>query len=218
VGWEKSGFVVTALVLASANQSFAQTPARPVGKCEQARTDSRAVFLGDRQYPFAGVGTDEAYGLSGSDCRVITFYRLFDPPPPQTKEERLNRVPRPPADKTPRFIARLVTGDINRPDWLVSTRWADGDTCPGLESALEKLSGVVALKFTGEGPGDVLEVTTDGVGYDLWARGPLYPSPKADYRFDLQMKSNVGTPLAEWIEATEKALAACWTDTPPELK
>lgn len=220
MSWGKAGFVGAALVvLASANQGAAQTPSHTVGKCEQARVESRTIAISDRQYPFAGVSTDEVYGLKGSGCRVLSFYRLFDRSPPQTREDRRNRVSPPPGDKTPRFIARLVTGDdLKRPDWLVSTQWADGDACPAMEHVLEKLSGVIALKFAGEGPGDVRMFTVDGIGYDLWAQGPLYPSPQMDYTFDLKMKSNVGTPLANWIVETEKALATCWTSALPEVK
>jgi hypothetical protein len=215
MGWRRSGVFLATIVVVFAAQADAQLTINATSRCAQSVADSRTLKLGSSAYPFAGVHADQGYGL-GVSCRVISFYRLFAPLTPETVQERRANVPRP-QDVTPRFIARLVSGDRNEAKWPTSVRWADGNACPALEPALEKLSQVVALKFTGNGP-DVETLTMDGVGYGLWARGTIYPAEKVDYRFDLTMQSNVGTPLAEWIEGTLKALDPCWNHTQPEVK
>jgi len=50
------------------------------------------------------------------------------------------------------------------------------------------------------------EIILDGIGYSLEA-----PSRNGRISFD----SNVRTPLAEWVEASLKALGPCWTATMP---
>lgn len=150
-------------------------------------------------------------------CPIVAFYRVFDATPPQTREQYLNREPRPPADITPRFIARLFVTDTFASGKRPMISWADQETCPALEPALASLGGVLALRFTGEGPGDRLTLTMDGVLYHFWAGEPFYPHGLLDYRYTFEAESNIGSPLAKWIDTTMTALERCWTSTPPAL-
>lgn len=217
MGWAR--YVLPAVLFVSPGfepvQAEPQVPARPLRFCQQHLADARTIKLGDA-YPFARAMQDQSYGL-GSGCVVVSFYRTFDPTLPQTIEQRRGNAPSPPPDLTPRFVARRVMADRDSPDGRTgSTSWAVQETCPALAPALDDLSSVTAMKFTGNRPHDGEGFTMDGVGYELWVDGQVYPFGQGDYKASLKMESNVGTPLAKWTAATLDAMKSCWSDRKPQ--
>ena len=85
--------------------------------------------------------------------------------------------------------------------------WANSQTCPSVRPVLGKMQRLPVPPlgvpgYSGEG-----NIVLDGIGYSLKA-----PSLYGTISFD----SNVGTPLAEWVEASLKALETCWTGRMPQ--
>jgi hypothetical protein len=60
-------------------------------------------------------------------------------------------------------------------------------------------------------PNQQISITMDGVGYLLRA-----PATFGDKSGKLTMSSNIGTPLAEWVETSLKRLENCWADVQPK--
>ena len=166
--------------------------------------------------PFAGFSSDPySFGPGNGACQVVAFYRSFNFPP-ETREQRAGLVPRPPVDKTPRFIARVLSSNTRASgEW--TERWADQTSCPAMEPALTMLSGVLTLKFTGEGLGRILAglPLDSGNHYALWARDTFYPTDLDYDRYNLEVSTNTGSAVGEWIDQTLAALAPCLMSTRP---
>jgi hypothetical protein len=95
--------------------------------------------------------------------------------------------------------------------------WADQKTCPALLPAVEALEKALAPKLTGDGPvrDDSMSLTVDGAGVVVWAAGQVYPINNASHRFNVDYRTNLGTPTADWVEATLKELAPCLSPEKP---
>jgi hypothetical protein len=84
-------------------------------------------------------------------------------------------------------------------------KWADSSTCPAVRSVIDSMRNI---KMPSPAPygitdGDII-VTADGAEYKLTA-------PSSDVSGELTIRSNVGSPLAAWIDNSFKQLASCWT-------
>jgi hypothetical protein len=203
-----------------------------VWPCEQAMLDARKVLLSVPGYhsdkPFAGF-LKEARDYS---CRYFAVYRLFNdnssekPPVPKastggysptcpdgwilTRPTQLYACAPDLHGGTPRFVVRAVSKD------KIET-WADQKTCPAIVPALQELERVVAPKFTGNGPSPrVLQLTTDGTLYMLWAAGEVYPIPSGDNELTIHLRGKEGSPLGRWMDETTAAISNCFTSELPK--
>lgn len=92
-----------------------------------------------------------------------------------------------------------------------SVTWTDSRACPALRGVLLDMRQlprpVIAVPGMEDAP---LPLTLDGVDYRL--------STTAHYAsggVELSFNSNVGSPLAAWVEASLRSLDRCWTATVP---
>ena len=99
------------------------------------------------------------------------------------------------------YTLRLIE---RRADGSTETLFADGRTCSGVRDAVEGLRSlpfpVVSL------PRDDPELVIDGVSYSVRfsARyGSQFSGP-------LELRSNIGTPLAAWVDGTVARVKPCW--------
>jgi len=96
---------------------------------------------------------------------------------------------------------------------VVETLWADTRTCAGGRAALEELAMLETPRpqvYGLDGRDDVM-VTTDGVTYRLETEtAPPFQNGQ------VRLQTNVGTPLARWVEAAFAKLNGCWTAVPPK--
>lgn len=125
-------------------------------------------------------------------------------------------------DRTPYLVVRRevsIVEDWNAEpeDWVVTSTltWADSRTCSGLVdsvAAMEDLE-LPTLSVPVFGTQDIPLMTLDGVGYELRSRMSLWGDHAG---YDALISSNVGTPLADWVENFRSTAEACWTsDQPP---
>ena len=88
--------------------------------------------------------------------------------------------------------------------------WASTRDCPTARDRLQDMEDLALPTPNVPGVGRELEtITMDGIVYRLETLG-LYGGASAN----IVLISNVGTPLARWIDATFAALAPCWRDSP----
>ncbi len=109
----------------------------------------------------------------------------------------------------PDYLLRLTTralGDVP------VIRWLDSRTCPAVRDSLAKLSALTAPRLAPPGfaPRPTM-MMMDGVDYSL-----TVPAEDRSGASRLTWTSNVGTPLAAWVDATLAALVACWTSREPD--
>ena len=95
-----------------------------------------------------------------------------------------------------------------------TVRWADSAACPAVQPMLEGMRKLGPPYPAPHGVGDYgpSEVVLDGVGYFL--RTPAMFSGLRQTG-ELTMRSNVGTPLAHWVEQSLELLDDCWAVQPP---
>ncbi|WP_428969369.1 hypothetical protein ACQR50_00320 [Sphingomonas sp. Xoc002] len=89
------------------------------------------------------------------------------------------------------------------------TIWADSRTCPGAAEAVRHLRSIPMP--TPSLPSDATDLILDGVGYRVRFRAHY----GSEIGFPLELNSNVGTPLAEWVNRTRAMLKPCWTTARP---
>jgi len=96
---------------------------------------------------------------------------------------------------------------------VVETRWADTRSCPAGRVALEELTTLEAPRpyvYGLDGRYDLMLIA-DGVTYRMETdTAPPFHNGK------MKLQSNVGTPLARWVEATTTKLSGCWAKTAPK--
>jgi hypothetical protein len=107
----------------------------------------------------------------------------------------------------------------NRPVWLATrtdrvkgqpdrTSWADSETCPAMMPALAKLQLVEPFRIVPpavrDGPSHIV---LDGDAYQVQALG-YWPH---SHQGGVTLSGNDGTPVANWVEDTMKALGPCWS-------
>jgi len=103
-------------------------------------------------------------------------------------------------------VAYYIRRTIKRPDVADEVAEADSRTCPAIRGILESMEKIpgprLVAPFLDQ---DGLMITTDGVGYELTAPSQYRDAGEAD----MTIRSNVGTPLANWVDESLKALAPC---------
>jgi hypothetical protein len=110
-------------------------------------------------------------------------------------------------DQGIRFLFRRIDGGDGAPDG-----WATGETCPAAIDRLESLSRV-ALP-TANVPGvdrPPTQIIQDGAAYTIDVHA-VHPDGQPG---DLRVTSNVGAPIAQWVDALSVALEPCWQPVRP---
>jgi hypothetical protein len=97
----------------------------------------------------------------------------------------------------------------------VEVSWADTRTCPAASWVVEESIKVPPPRIQVPGvkdpaADDQITLTMDGVGYSLNS-GARYGSRVSS---TIRFTSNVGTPLAAWVEESLQKLAPCWSHSP----
>jgi hypothetical protein len=87
----------------------------------------------------------------------------------------------------------------------LEVRWAESKTCPAVRSVIVSMRDIKIPSPAPYGlPDQSMSITMDGTGYSLTA-------PSSDNMGKLTISSNVGSPLASWVDASFKLLETCWT-------
>ncbi len=82
--------------------------------------------------------------------------------------------------------------------------WADSETCPAVRSVIVAMRGIQMPSPAPYGlPDGSAVITLDGTGYSLTA-------PSSDNMGKLTISSNIGSPLASWVDTSLKQLESCW--------
>ena len=84
--------------------------------------------------------------------------------------------------------------------------WADSRTCPAARPLLASMRNIPVPKFAPIGSPGGAPVIIDGIAYSL----RTYSDEGT-----LTAETNLGTPLAAWIEGALKVLDSCWTKATP---
>ena len=101
------------------------------------------------------------------------------------------------------WLRRTVTSG---PEQQEATTWADTRTCPSSRALLASMRDIPVPKFAPIGSSDGPPMTLDGIGYAL----RTYSDEGT-----LKAETNVGTPLATWIEGALGSLEGCWSSQTP---
>ncbi len=105
--------------------------------------------------------------------------------------------------------SRILRMTLRRHGKPTVITWADSRTCP----ARPKPSAICDPSHaTPSLPSDPADLILDGVGYRVRFRAHY----GSEIGFPLELNSNAGTPLAEWVNRTRVMLKPCWTMTRPE--
>lgn len=122
------------------------------------------------------------------------------------RSRRIDVVARSVPDHGIRFLFRR-TGSDNTPD-----DWATGETCPAAIDRLEALARVAlpAPEIPGVGPRPT-RIIVDGATYTVDVHA-VHPDGQGG---DLRVTSNVGSPIARWVDALALALEPCWQPVRP---
>ncbi len=85
--------------------------------------------------------------------------------------------------------------------------WADSATCPAVRSVIASMRKIQVPSPAPYGlENQSAAITLDGTGYSLTA-------PSSDNMGRLTISSNIGTPLAAWVDTSLKQLETCWKTT-----
>jgi len=91
--------------------------------------------------------------------------------------------------------------------------WADAETCPAMRPAFARLQTIEAFKIVPPGVrGGATDIVLDGNQYRVEVGGYW---PRANRDGDIVLSGNDGTPVANWVEETLRALASCWRSQRP---
>ncbi|WHU01330.1 hypothetical protein [Sphingomonas sp. NIBR02145] len=103
-----------------------------------------------------------------------------------------------------RYILRRTKNSLNA---VPEIAWADSATCPAVRSVIASMRKIQVPSPAPYGLEDKsTALTLDGTGYSLTA-------PSSDNMGKLTISSNIGTPLAAWVDTSLKQLEACWRTT-----
>jgi hypothetical protein len=83
------------------------------------------------------------------------------------------------------------------------TKWADSQTCPEVRSVISSMRDIEMPSPAPYGVGQPRSMTLDSTQYELTA-------PSSFNMGEVTLSSNVGSPLASWIDAGFAQLASCW--------
>ena len=113
------------------------------------------------------------------------------------------------------WMARMRTADF----LAVTTRYADGRSCPAVDQALVSMEQIErpVLDFPGipaavEAPVPVDSITLDDYTFSLNARGTF---PLSRTHAELTMSGDSASPIGAWARMAEAALMPCWTSDRP---
>jgi hypothetical protein len=100
------------------------------------------------------------------------------------------------------WLRRTVTAN-----GIEKVAWADSRTCPAVRPMIAAMRELPVARFAPPGFSEGSPLIMDGVCYSLHS-----------YSDDgsLTVSTNVGTPLASWVEASLERLGPCWTSTIPK--
>jgi hypothetical protein len=139
-----------------------------------------------------------------TDCATLRFSRA---PAMGGGETQRVGICRDPDGRPGDFLFQRSAG---RRDAAPVTTYATSRACPAALRQLIALESLELPRPNVPGLGDELQtITMDGVTYRLEGLG-LYGPASANFT----LESNVGTPLARWIEGTLATLAPCWRPRP----
>jgi hypothetical protein len=88
-------------------------------------------------------------------------------------------------------------------------RYADSGNCPAIQNVIKSMK---SLKMPAPAPygwwdGPLRLRVQDGIGYSLSA-------PSSDSNGQMTISSNMGSPLAAWVDSALKKLEPCWIAAP----
>jgi hypothetical protein len=92
-------------------------------------------------------------------------------------------------------------------DGTVKTAWAESSSCEATKPMLVELSQMQTPTISPPGVAQPTSLMLDGIQYRL--RAP------SSFGGQIEISSNVETPLANWVEASLVKLTGCWTDKVP---
>jgi hypothetical protein len=87
--------------------------------------------------------------------------------------------------------------------------WATSRTCTGVREAVARWDALPMPSVVR--PGDSESLVLDGVGYTI----RFYGRYGAELGTPMELRSNSGTPLSQWVSGTLSLLKPCWTDNHP---
>ncbi|WP_010184185.1 hypothetical protein [Sphingomonas sp. PAMC 26605] len=90
--------------------------------------------------------------------------------------------------------------------------WADSRSCPAMRPVLDAMRAVALPNPRVPGIDSDGDIIMDGAGYRLTTMARFADGQDGE----LGYSSNVGTPLAAWVDHSLAALARCWSSRPPE--
>lgn len=108
------------------------------------------------------------------------------------------------------FVARRTDQVKGEPTQIL---WADAETCPAMLPAFARLQLIEPFKIVPPGVRDgATTLVLDGNQYRVEVGGYW---PHANRNGDIVLSGNDGTPIANWVDDTMRALASCWRNQRP---
>ena len=92
------------------------------------------------------------------------------------------------------------------------TTWAASDTCPAMMPAFAKLTSIEPFTIVPPGFPHEGASTADGAIFRVHVLGYW---AQANHDGEILLSGNYGTPVADWVQETMKALAPCWSEQRP---
>lgn len=105
------------------------------------------------------------------------------------------------------IVLRHMSRSRNEEDPIVT--WTSTRTCPAAAEAVERLKSVPMP--TPVFPGDREEIILDGTGY----RVRFNARYGSEIGVAMELQSNAGTPLSQWVSQTMRILKPCWSNVRP---
>jgi len=137
------------------------------------------------------------------ECGRTTFSRALA----LTRTSETVCVGRDPDGRAGDYLLRRVATDAHR---HATTTWVRTRNCPAALTRIQELEDLAMPRPDLPGFGqEVQEITLDGAGYRL-TTSALYGGTLSQ----IAVESNVGTPLANWIDQALTALRPCWRGNP----
>lgn len=87
--------------------------------------------------------------------------------------------------------------------------WATSRTCAGVREAIARWDALPMPSVVR--PEDPESLVMDGEGYKI----RFYGRYGAEFGTPMELSSNRGTPLSQWLSGTLSLLQPCWTDSRP---
>lgn len=192
--------------------SEAQVRCMGTGTCHKLRNSQCLLWVGS------------GHCLSYSVCMTILIATLLagTPIPPQLEPSwaEFSRSPTAPITKTKVEVGTLGfdQGRQQLDFWLRRTvktgvqqreevTWADTRTCASARPLLASMRDIPVPRFAPVGSSGTPPITLDGVSYAL--------RTYSDHGM-LTAETNVGTPVAAWVDGALIALEGCWSSRVPE--